>query len=666
MPIPDFRINTYVAPLTEAGLSQHFGQDVDQRIADYDANAEFSDVLSYQNETLLQQVAPFENDVNYARQVMNETRQNIDQWAQQGDYENMTRQVKRGARQFSQQIAPLIQNQKNYSTYLSGMEELYKSGKIGIDTYSKAKAASLSNYKGIDPNNPQQSLFSGFTPSPDINVSEKVDKFLEGWKAEGGSRIIPQGDGSYVERKWEQATEQEIGAAVDEYLSGDSDFRNYAQTQASIGNQERIISEATNAKAAGARKYGFYKEDRSMSWMPEYAFNNKQALQIAQSLPSVPSSATTNPGAVDIFTAQGLTQDQGTGKVVVSDVYEKQNGKYYKYVDSQGNPIAKEDYALTRSMTASTGSSPEKLGYKRIEVPVEEVEKHSTQANVQLVDMAANRYLKEQLEKGNISVNGYLGDEKLTKAFLDKNLPKYNNPKYLKETREQYAEAIKNSQQIYGNKRWDISLIPGASSPEFTTLKDDDILSNLTGQSVGILDSDIGGFRKGQNADLNSMLDKLQEEDGYSVKTVRRLGPLQYNPYSTQPGMAYAINLEDKDGRKKTVEIAASMQDDELQPIQNIYNLAYKGLSGTVPFHAPNSRLGSVPGQLRLRTATNIDTADGKRKFTGFVEILDAQGKKLNIPGFPQNVPIEQFGDVYKEIFAPNVLTKYLNPKYTK
>src|SRR5687767_9184663 len=130
MPIPDFRINTYVAPLTEAGLSQHFGQDVDQRIADYDANAEFSDVLSYQNDTLLQQIAPFENDVNYAKQVMNETRQNIDQWAQQGDYENMTRQVKRGARQFSQQIAPLIQNQKNYSTYLSGMEELYKSGKI--------------------------------------------------------------------------------------------------------------------------------------------------------------------------------------------------------------------------------------------------------------------------------------------------------------------------------------------------------------------------------------------------------------------------------------------------------------------------------------------------------------------------------------------------------
>jgi hypothetical protein len=275
--------------------------------------------------------------------------------------------------------------------------------------------------------------------------------------------------------------------------------------------------------------------------------------------------------------------------------------------------------------------------------------------------MAANKFLKEQLERGNISPDGYLADANLTKAYLKANEHIFTSPAYLKQTRKEYDEAIENAQQITDNKRWDISLIPGASNPEFTTLKDDDILANLSGQSIGILDTDIGGFRKGQRADLQSMLDKLQEEDGYVVKTVRRLGPLQYNPYSNQPGMSYAINLEDKDGKKKTMEIAASMEDTELQPIQDIYNMAYKGLSGQVRFYAPNTPKGAMSGSLRLRTATS--KIDGKQKFTGFVEVLDNNGKKINIPGY-EYIPINQFGDIYKQIFAPNVITKYLNPKY--
>lgn len=668
MALPDLRINPYVKSYT-GGLSKEFGEAVDQRLKTYEAASEFDDVLGYQTDTLLQNVAPFENDVAFAREIMHNTRQTLNERAQKGDYENMLREVKRSARNFAGQVAPLLENQKKYNTYITDLKDLYQKGDISLDTYSKAQSAALSNYKGLDRNNIQGSYFRGFIPSKDLNVANEVDKFLEGWKANGDAKLVPDGQGGYTKVSWENANEQEIAEAAKNYLLGSKDYMGYAQTQNAIGNVDRVTRETSEAIMAGMKKYGFVKRDLDLKWEPEYIFNNKRVLELARAMSLSPSSATTNPAAVDIFDQLGLSQDDTTGKVIISPMVDKRDGKYYRYTDSKGNAITKEQYKSidrTKDILSAFGksASAKDLGYQEIEISPDQAETYTKEANQALVQMASERFLNESIKDGRIG-EAILNNQEAMNEYLRINQRRYTTPEYLKQTRNNYAEAIKNSAQIYDNSRWDISQIPGTATPEFTSIKDDDILANLTGQSIGILDTDIGGFRKGQKADINSLVDKLTE-DGYKIKSVRRLGPLKYNPYNNLPGMSYSFQLEDGDGKAKVMEVAAAIQDRDIQPVQDVYSLAYKGMSGEVPFMVQNTAYGQ-PASGRFRVHMTTDKGkEGKLVPTGFVEILDSTGRKINVPGFPQNIPVSQFAEVYKSIFAPNFVNKYINPKLTK
>lgn len=663
MPLPQFVINPYVQP-SPGSITPEFKQAIGERVNQYNQNAEYDDVLGYATDSLLQNVSPFEGDINYAKQIMDESRQSIADRASKGDYENMTREVKRAARTFEGKVQPLLENQKRYSAYLNQMEDLYKTGKISLDTYGRAKNASLQGYGGLDPNNITGSYFRGFTPGADVNVADKVNKYLEGWKADGNAKIIPDGQGGFTKVSWENADENDIERASQEFLKGDSEFGSYYQTQSVLQNTDRVNREVSDAISAGTRKYGFYKRDIDLKWEPEYINNNKNLLELARNLPMVNSTATVNPGAVNVFDGQGLKTDDLTGKKILNDKVSQENGKYYMFKDKGGNLVTKGDYLNAESAKEASKSSygAAKIGmsenpYTKTEVSQEQALRLTTEANKLLVDMAGQLFLREAVKSGKI--NTILGDDAAVADYLRINQGRFTSKDYLKETSRLYDDAIKNTQQINDNKRWDIGLIPGAVSPEFTKIEDDDALANLAGQSVGILDTDIGGFRKGQKADLNSMLDKLSD-DGYVVSGFKKLGPLQYNPYSDRPAMSYGVMLKDSDGKKKVMEIAAAMNDEELQPVQDVYNLKYKGMSGDVPFYAPNTIRGALQGRFRVRTAP--ETIDGKTVFSSYVDILDTNGNKLK--GAPQQIPMEHFGDLYQQIFAPNLLTKYLNPKY--
>lgn len=666
MALPNFRINPYVQPYV-GSANKELGEVLDQRIAQYDANQEFDDVLGYQTDTLLQNVAPFQGDQNYAKQLMHQTREQLAERAKSGDYENMGREVKRSARNFAAQATPLIENQKRVAEYQKNMDELYRTGKISVDTYSKAKGASLGTYKGIDPNNVKGSMFSGFVPSPDINVSEKVDKFLSGWKENGGTKIIPDGEGGFTKIDFTNASEKEIAAAAQEYLKGDSEFVNYAQTQHAIGNEARIIDEATNAISAGTKKHGFYKQDVSLQWEPEYVHTNKTALTFARNLQSTPSPATINPNVVNIFKSSGTELDD-QGKLILSSLVSKENGKYFMYTDDKGNHISKTEYntqetSRQRRQVQSEGMTVPQSVHK-IEISQEQAVKDTKPLNDMLMSMAAENFLKEAMNSGKITSKELLNNQQFVNDYLRINQKRYSSPDYLKKVYNNYEEALSNSAVITDNSRWDISNQPGAVSAETTGVKDDDILANLDGQSIGILSTDknLAGFRKGQKADLNSLVDKLTE-DGYSIKS-RKIGPTKYNPFSdqrNQPGMQYTFIVEKEGEPTKVISAVASIRDDDFQPIQDVYSLAYKGLSGNVPFNAPNSRLGALNGQLRVRTTTDVDPKDGKRKFASFVEILDSKGNKISGP--LQNIPLEDFADVYKDYFAPNAIDKYLKKK---
>lgn len=90
---------------------------ITQRRQEYDLSAEAADVLGYQTDTLKQNISPFEPDALYAGELMNKYRNEIDQWTERGDYENLTREVKRSTRQFQQEVTPLLARRKAFDDY---------------------------------------------------------------------------------------------------------------------------------------------------------------------------------------------------------------------------------------------------------------------------------------------------------------------------------------------------------------------------------------------------------------------------------------------------------------------------------------------------------------------------------------------------------------------
>lgn len=658
MALPDLRINPYVTPYAP-GPSQEYDALTEQRIQDYDLASEQSDVLAYQNDSLSSQIAPFEGDKAIANSIMNNTRKQIQDWAAKGDYENMGRAIRKGARDFTSQVTPLLENQKRYSGYLTEMQNAYQKGDIGLDTYTKAKAASLSNYKGLDPNNITGSYFSGFIPSKDINVSDKVDKYLKDWKENGGTKFIMSPDGSYREINWESARPEDIAQAAQEALFGDSEFTGYATTQGAIGNHDRVNQELQNAIRFGAEKYGFYKEKGNLGWMPEYAFNNKKALEFVDNSQAGRSSSTINPNVVtSVF--DGTDLDKATGKFVPTRDIIKENGKYYRFTDAQGNPLPVEEY---KNIPQGEGAviAAEQLGYKKIEVSPQEAAKLAEGANERLISMAASKYAKEKLDIGDITESGYYGDPNLRNGWLKLNRDKYTNPKYLEKTYKEYEEARKNSQVIGDNQRFNIETVPGAASEFSTALDKNEVISSLAGQSVGVLAAteEDGGFNKGQVADFNSLLDKYSEQ-GWELDYAQRNGPLKYDPFHENGGISHSLTFKNDKGNKKIVEVAVEANDRDLKTLNDVNKVIYSGLSSEIPFTRPlgNGQYGQ--GSIRVLNSTKL--VNGKRVFDPTIEIVDSDGRRLGGRTFNHL----EFANVYKDAFAPDLVSKYMNTKAKK
>ena len=691
MALPDFRINPYVqAPVQ--GLSQEYGQLMDQKILDYDTNLAAVDIWADQNSKLKESVGPFAKDQAAASQIMKETQGQLEELAAKGDYENMGRQVRKGATQFVNKIQPLIQNQQKYNAYSTELQDLFKNGKIGHDTMAKAKQASLKDYEGIDLANPQGTMFTGFVPSPDISATDKALKFTADWKANGGTRFYKQPDGSSKQVDIESADPEEIKKAIDWFLQGDTEYKNYAQSQYAIGNEGRVAQEIAAAKEAAAAKAGFTKTKTRVIWDPSHIYDEKKTLDLLNGLQAAPSATSVNPFAKNIFDQPGMEYDENAGKVRLSSMFEYKDGKYYKFTAPDGSVISAADYAAAGSAAAGSqafqapdysGRTPqERAGYNKVEVPEEEADKAVAEFNSTLLDMSGERLFRDDLaaarnikdpklrqEREDYLYDTMSDSSKMT-AYLKANEARYTDPKFVTETKKKYDAAIKNSAVLQGNNTWQIATIPGSPTPEITAIQDDDILAGQIGKKVGImsLDPDFKDFvQAGQQVDLNATLEKIQDVyKDYDYKGVRRVGPMQQNPFdNVQPGMEYSIILEKKDTKqRKIVNFAATINDKQLQPLNQVKNMGSIGKGGSVWFDFEATADGSpMNGYFNVKTGTQI--INGKEVFSNYVEVLGPDKQKIHddSPGFRQDIPMSEFAEHYKQFYAPKLLEKYASHK---
>lgn len=691
MALPDFRINPYVqAPVQ--GLSQEYGQLMDQKILDYDTNLAAVDMWSEQNARLKESIGPFAKDQAAASRIMGETRGQLDEIAANGDYENVGRQVRKGASQFVQKVQPLIQNQQKYQNYNTELQELFKAGKIGHDTMAKARQASLKGYEGIDESNPQGTMFTGFVPSPDISIADKAVKFAADWKANGGTKFYKQPDGSTKQVDIETSDPQEIKNAIEYYLRGDNEYKNYFQTQYSIGNEGRVNQEKADAIEAAAAKAGYTKTKTRVIWDPQDIRDEKKTLDLLNKLQAAPSATSINPYAKNIFDQPGMEYNEATGKMRFSSMVEYKDGKYYQYTAPDGTAISAAEYAAAGSAAAGSqafmapdfsGKTPqERAGFSKKEISEQEADKYVGDYNSTLLDMAAERKLRVDLEEaGKIKdpvarqerqdyLYDVMSDTEKSAAYLEAHKAEYTDPKFITETKKKYDQAIKNSGVLTGNNTWQIATVPGSPTPEITGIKDDDILAGTAGKKVGIMSLD-PAFKSfigaGQQVDLNATIEEIQKTySDYVYKGVRRVGPMQQNPFdNVQPGMEYSIILEQKDTKQpKLINFAATINDRELQPLNQVKSMGSIGKGGTVWFDLPATADGSpMNGYFNVRSGTQI--VDGKEVFSNYVEILGPDKQKIydDSPGFRQDIPMSEFAEHYKQFYAPKVLEKYASHK---
>jgi hypothetical protein len=175
MPIQfDKPMSMYVDP-----RSVKIGDTLRQR---YAANFASADALDEQLAAL--KVADFQGDQQLKKQLMDSTREQLEQLANRGDYEHLSLPVAKAVREYTKQSAPLEENFQKYEAYKASVEKMYADGDIDADTYKSAVPASSHGYDGLsvdadgiaDPT----TYFKGLSLVKDVDIMALVGESLKG------------------------------------------------------------------------------------------------------------------------------------------------------------------------------------------------------------------------------------------------------------------------------------------------------------------------------------------------------------------------------------------------------------------------------------------------------------------------------------------------------
>ncbi len=136
----------------------------------------------------MQAALPFENDVQRKRELQREMDNTLALLSERGDYENLGMSIRKGAKDFSEQYAPIKENYQRYSNYVNEFNEALKKGDYNAEQQKYLSQYMLrtaqGQYKGfeIDPETgrvKEGSLFTGPTIYKDPKIMDRVTERLK-------------------------------------------------------------------------------------------------------------------------------------------------------------------------------------------------------------------------------------------------------------------------------------------------------------------------------------------------------------------------------------------------------------------------------------------------------------------------------------------------------
>lgn len=136
----------------------------------------------------MQAALPFENDVLKKQELQRRIENDLTLLAERGDYENLGMPIRKTAKDFSKEYAPIQENYKRYSQYVNEFNEALKKGDYNPEQQKYLSQYMLRTasgpYKGfeIDPETgrvKEGSLFSGPTIYKDPKIMDRVTERLK-------------------------------------------------------------------------------------------------------------------------------------------------------------------------------------------------------------------------------------------------------------------------------------------------------------------------------------------------------------------------------------------------------------------------------------------------------------------------------------------------------
>lgn len=637
MPLPQLVSGPYIKPYV-GSIVPEFSDTIDTKLAQYETAREYDDVLASQADLLLDQTAPFEGDRQIATTLIDNARKQIEERANQGNFEDMVRTTKQAARKFGRDIQPIIQNKKIYSDYVASLEDEYKKGNITIEEKQAALNKSVQDYKGLNKEDISSSYFRGYNLSPSFDSVKFLDDIIKGWQSDKNTMIsIPDETGKYITKKVEVASPDEIRKAAQNALLGNNKYRDYFQTRGIIGLGDKVQSEALNAIDLVAEKYGFIKSDLDSSYIPEYAQRERNASNLLLD----PASSVVIPPIPNIIDEFDIS-DNGTA--VNINKYEKIGSDYYKYTTSDGKVIPFDEVKRMAARPASVGGRSEIDNLKKIKTTPEELRKEAAKANQFLSELVNVTEEQDVLQAQAEGKNGL--NQQVTRQ----------------EVAKRYKAAIENSRTLQSVNR--LSIVPRNQAGLGNKVVDsDEAKAFMTGKSIYVMnpDPDKAGFREEQQIkDIESLLTKFAD-DGYSESNTKIIfnGPLTYNPGGNKPGLSYTVIGKKNGEPDKVVEIAVERDDPSLQTLQDVNKAKFNGIpQADIPFYSESSVNGQpIQGKFRVKTSPSKIGADGKASFRSNVQLLgtDEQGNEIIV----KTIPGDKFDEFYLNVINPKAVNQY-------
>lgn len=227
-----------------------------------------------QQKLLELQTAPFAGDIAERNRLIQETNAQLEQFANRGDYENLTIPIVNLARTASKKYAPLAQNYAAYEAAKQAEQERVARGDISNDQYTKWLERSKYTldpttqdyvpYQGVqfdDAGNAVQQSFYSHTPiAKQVEVDKEILAALNAMEKEksGGSVTSTyEADGTlayYVQKEGqtiERISPQRVDAVTREVLNR-SDVRSYLDQEADFNTfnlSDEELSLILNQKA---------------------------------------------------------------------------------------------------------------------------------------------------------------------------------------------------------------------------------------------------------------------------------------------------------------------------------------------------------------------------------------------------------------------------------